>query len=90
MEEESTENQMPDHRPRHRVTSYKWKENVKQDFIDCLNANVSLLYGYGIQFCLENSRVEERVLYPVVSRAGTEMEHSGKSSSIGMMRNVKG
>jgi hypothetical protein len=45
----------------HRVTRYIWKENVKQDFIDCLNDSVSSLYTYDAQFCPQNSSVKEAV-----------------------------
>jgi hypothetical protein len=56
----------------HTITRYIWKENVKHDFIDCSNDNVSLLYIYGAQFCLQNSSVEEAVniLYCMIRRAG--------------------
>jgi hypothetical protein len=64
----------------HRTTRYIWKENVKQDFIDCLNDNVSSLYVYGVQYCLQNSNVEEAVniLYCMIGRTGRKMEHRGK------------
>jgi hypothetical protein len=63
-----------------RITRYTWKEKVKKSFIDCLNDNVSSLYIYGVQFCLQNSSVEEAVniLYCMIRRAGGKMEHRGK------------
>jgi hypothetical protein len=59
-----------------RITRYIWKENVKQDFIDCLNYNASSLYIYDVQVCLQNSSVEEaiNILYCMIRRAGRKME----------------
>jgi hypothetical protein len=72
---------------------YVWKEKVKQDFMDCLNDNVSSLYIYGVQFCLQNSSGEEAVntLNCMIRSAGREMEHRGKVyKKLGMMRNING
>jgi hypothetical protein len=68
------------HTQTRRITGYVWKENAKQDFIDCLNDNVSSLYIYGVQFCLQNSNVEEAVniLCCMIRRTGRKMEHGGK------------
>jgi hypothetical protein len=62
-----------------KLSTYKWRESLKLDFMDTLNDNSTVLCIHAIQSLLQRDEVNNvvNILYFMVKRAGAKMRQSG-------------